>query len=98
MQAYSNFQQRINDILDPNSSLTVDKAIVIKQLEQEARDLCLSFDTKIQFLNDRLHEKNDELIKTINERFILTQELNTTKDSARTIIKVLNASLKASSH
>jgi hypothetical protein len=34
----------------------------------------------------------------MQERFILAQELNTTKDSARTIIKCLNASLKASSH
>ena len=53
---------------------------------------------KIRCLHDDLLAKDNELIKTMHERFNLAQELNTTKDSARTIIKCLNVSLKASSH
>jgi hypothetical protein len=34
----------------------------------------------------------------MQERFNFAQELNTTKDSARTMIKCLNVSLKASCH
>ncbi|CAF3383158.1 unnamed protein product [Rotaria socialis] len=56
------------------------------------------FDTKIQSLRDDLLAKGNELFKTMEERFNLVQELNTTKDSAHTIIKCLNISLKASSH
>jgi hypothetical protein len=104
MQAFSDFRQRINHLLHSNSSLA-DKATFIKQLENEAFDLCLSFDTKIRCLHDNVLAKDNELlardnelIKTMQERFNLAQELNRTKDSARTIIKCLNVSLKASSH
>ena len=35
MQAFSQFQQRINHHLNPNSSLAGNEAILIAQLEQE---------------------------------------------------------------
>ncbi len=97
MQAFSDFRQKINHLLDSNSSLA-DKDTIIKQLENEAFNLCLLFDKEKGCLNDTLLTKDNELIKTMQERFALVQELNTTKDSARTIIKCLNVSLKASSH
>jgi hypothetical protein len=96
MQALSDFRQQINHIVDSNSPLA-DKNIIIKQLENEAFNLCLSFDTKMRCLHDNLLVKDNELIKTMQERFDLAQEFNTTKDSARMIIKCLNVSLKASS-
>jgi hypothetical protein len=42
MQAFSDFQQQINHLLDSNSSLA-DKAIIIKQLENKALNLCSFF-------------------------------------------------------
>ncbi|CAF0981507.1 unnamed protein product [Rotaria sp. Silwood1] len=97
MQAFSNFRQHIHHLLNSNSSVG-DTTSIVKHLEDEALNLCLSFDTKIQSLRDDLLAKDNELIKTMQERFNLVQELNTTKDSAHTIIKCLNLSLKASSH
>ena len=104
MQAFLNFRQHIHRLLSSNSSVG-DTIFIVKQLEDEALNLCLSFDTKIQSFRDDLHAKDNdlhakdnELIKTMQERFDLVQELNTTKDSAHKIIKCLNISLKASSH
>jgi len=104
MQAYSGFQKQINELLNAHSPST-QRSIIIKDLEKGAFDLCLSFDTKIQSLqnelnakNNELNSKNDGLIKIMEERFSLAQELHRTKDSARAIIKYLNLSIKASSH
>ncbi|CAF1006859.1 unnamed protein product [Rotaria sordida] len=97
MQAFLNFRQHIHRLLNSNSSVG-DTTFIVKHLEDEASNLCLSFDTQIQSLRDDLLAKDNELIKTMQERFNLLQELNTNKDSAHTIIKCLNISLKASSH
>lgn len=104
MQAFSNFRQHIHNIPDSNP-LGDNTNAIVRRLEDEALNLCLSFDTKMHSLQDDLLGKNnelikrdEELIKVMNERLSLVQELNTTKDSARTIIKCLNTSLKASSH
>ncbi|CAF1024630.1 unnamed protein product [Rotaria sordida] len=97
MQAFLNFRQHIHRLLNSNSSVG-DTTFIVKHLEDEASNLCLSFDTQIQSLRDDLLAKDNELIKTMQERFNPLQELNTTKDSAHTIIKCLNISLKASSH
>jgi hypothetical protein len=42
MQAFSDFRQQINHLLDSNSSLA-GKAIIIKQLENKALNLCSFF-------------------------------------------------------
>ena len=97
MQAYSGLQKRINELLSSDSSPT-QTSIIIKELEKEAFNICLSFDMKIQSLHNELNVKNNELIKTMEERFSLSQELNRTKDSTRSIIKYLNLSINASSH
>ena len=108
MQAFADFRQQINNILDSNSSI-VDKPNIVRQLEQPALNVCLSFDTQIRALNDLLHTetralndilraKNDDIVKAMQERFDFSQELNTTKDSARTLVKCLNLSLKSSCH
>ena len=103
MQAFTEFRQYIRDLFDSNSC--ADKSVIVRQLEHEAFQLCLSFDTKIQSLNDNLqslngtlHKKDNDLIRTMDERFNLAQELTATKESARSVIKCLNISLKSSSH
>jgi hypothetical protein len=88
MQAYSAFQQKINELLNAYSPST-QGSIIIKDLEKGAFDLCLSFDTKIQSFENELNAKNNELIKVMGEYFSLVQELHGTKDSARSIIKYL---------
>ena len=97
MQAFLNFRQHIHRLLSSNPSVG-DTTFIVKHPEDEALNLCLSFDTKIQSLRDDLLAKDNELIKTMQERFDLVQELNTTKDSAHKIINCSNISLKASSH
>ena len=82
MQAFLNFRQHIHRLLSSNSSVG-DTNFVVKHLEDEALNLCFSFDTKIQSLRDDLLAKDNELIKTMQERFDLVQELNTSKESAQ---------------
>ncbi|UJR23898.1 hypothetical protein I4U23_026870 [Adineta vaga] len=60
--------------------------------------MCPSFDNKLQFFQETLSTKSNDLIKRADEQFKLVQELNLTKESARTVIECLNASLKASCH
>ena len=98
MEAFSSFRQQIHNILSSLNSSLDDKTSIVKELETAALNVCLSFDQKLQPLNDNLHKKNDYLIETLQERNNLVDELNKTKDSARAVIKCLNMSLKTSSH
>ena len=104
MQAYSDFKKQINVLLHADSP-SIHRSYIIEEFEKKALDLCLSFDTKIQSLqneislkNNEINVKNNEMIKIMEKRLSLTQELHTTKESARSIVKYLNLSMKASSH
>ena len=78
--------------------LCADKSANVRQLKHEAFQLSLSFDTKTQSLSDHLYKKNFELLRTMEERFSLSQELTATKEFVRSVIKCLNILLKSSSH
>ena len=71
MQAYSGLQKRINELLSSDSSPT-QTSIIIKELEKEAFNICLSFDMKIQSLHNELNVKNNghkKLARHENSKF-----------------------------
>ena len=104
MQSFANFRQRMHDLLNTSSS-TIDRATIFKELEEEAFTLCLSFDNQIRShdnqirsLYENLLSKDAELLRSMEQRLDLDHKLNTTKESASTLIRCLNISLKSSCH
>ena len=97
MQAFVNFRQRMNDLFNASPS-TIDRTTILKELEEEALNLCLSFDNQTRSLYENLLSKDGKLPQLMEQRLDLDHQLNTTKESAGTLIRCLNISLKSSCH
>lgn len=96
MEAFAAFNNKWLEIMSKNG-IVIDNCLR-KDFEDEMLHLFLKIDSTLAKSQEVLNMKNDELIKTMAKSQGLESELYMVKDSARSIVKCLNMSLKASSN